>query len=621
MSNRSVLLWSLFAAAAGVSQAFAAPQANNAPVKANPPATQMSPPVSIPMPSLNGDIPNEAPKAAPKPTDAERLQTCRSAHKNLGYGEYFTNEFCSFRSRVERVGMAQFRECMDAVNAEGLGEAYGPFCFYSQLDPKDGATKQATREKLTACMVSASYHVAPPFWREEDINSKLAARQSAAPVIQFFSQLSGLPLSVPFFMKRFHDDCLGLTPAPMAPLFGGGSRAKSLRPESLGRVHGEVLYHTYSSYSLGKEIVRFGGLSGLTFRDNELIAVTDDKAHPALLHLGVEVRQDDAITLRFRRVTDLAFMKDISDDLEDVSALSDGRLIVSSENTTLSYGANNNSLLLEIDSSLKSARPLQAPGALYSRTHEEKIDCPQAAPAPADDVEQAPAAPAPAPGPKSIFDWGITRVSGGTPLPPKPTAAPAPPPPEDKVCYRSVVTGGIQFNKGLEAMTVDNASRKLYFAPEQQLEGHRWDLTIPLYEKSLDSLDQAEEYTIYKYDLDNRMDNGLVALTPWAENKLLALERGFDPVVREAIVNLYLVRLDPAKKTLKKTLLTAFKDLRSQLTPGFRTIENFEGMVVGPTLSTGEKVLMLVSDNNFRADQKTTFLMLALDPAKVEAKK
>ncbi|MEO8683058.1 MAG: esterase-like activity of phytase family protein, partial [Vicinamibacterales bacterium] len=44
-------------------------------------------------------------------------------------------------------------------------------------------------------------------------------------------------------------------------------------------------------------------------------------------------------------------------------------------------------------------------------------------------------------------------------------------------------------------------------------------------------------------------------------------------------------------------------------------LDNFEGMALGPTASNGTRTLLLVSDDNFRATQKTSFLLLAIRSA------
>jgi len=59
--------------------------------------------------------------------------------------------------------------------------------------------------------------------------------------------------------------------------------------------------------------------------------------------------------------------------------------------------------------------------------------------------------------------------------------------------------------------------------------------------------------------------------------------------------------LRPARKTL-------LLDLRTLGIP----LDNVEGMTIGPNLPDGRRSLVLVSDNNFAANQFTQFLLFAL---------
>ena len=58
-------------------------------------------------------------------------------------------------------------------------------------------------------------------------------------------------------------------------------------------------------------------------------------------------------------------------------------------------------------------------------------------------------------------------------------------------------------------------------------------------------------------------------------------------------------------RAAKKTLLFDLDTLGIPL-------DNVEGMTLGPTLPDGRRALVLVSDNNFAANQFTQFLLFAL---------
>ena len=68
--------------------------------------------------------------------------------------------------------------------------------------------------------------------------------------------------------------------------------------------------------------------------------------------------------------------------------------------------------------------------------------------------------------------------------------------------------------------------------------------------------------------------------------------------------------LQPGNHTpLQKTLLLDFATL------GLATVDNLEGMAWAAPLPSGERVLVLVSDDNFNAAQSTQWLALAYPPA------
>ena len=68
--------------------------------------------------------------------------------------------------------------------------------------------------------------------------------------------------------------------------------------------------------------------------------------------------------------------------------------------------------------------------------------------------------------------------------------------------------------------------------------------------------------------------------------------------------------LQPDNHTpLQKTLLLDFATL------GLATVDNLEGMTWAAPLPSGERVLVVVSDDNFNAAQSTQWLALAYPPA------
>jgi hypothetical protein len=117
--------------------------------------------------------------------------------------------------------------------------------------------------------------------------------------------------------------------------------------------------------------------------------------------------------------------------------------------------------------------------------------------------------------------------------------------------------------------------------------------------------------------------NGLVELLPFNTQFMLAMERSFsvgapgtgntielywlafpgaDDVNGVESLDGNLGRIRPVEKTL-------LLDLRALGLP----LDNVEGMALGPKLPDGRRSLVLVSDDNFAANQFTQFLLFAID--------
>ena len=117
--------------------------------------------------------------------------------------------------------------------------------------------------------------------------------------------------------------------------------------------------------------------------------------------------------------------------------------------------------------------------------------------------------------------------------------------------------------------------------------------------------------------------NGLVEVLPFNDTFAFAMERSFSvgaPGTGNTI-KLYWLSFGGADdveghdsiagllgdlRTVEKGLVL---DLRTLGIP----LDNVEGMTIGPDLPDGRRSLVLVSDNNFAANQFTQFLLFALD--------
>ncbi len=62
----------------------------------------------------------------------------------------------------------------------------------------------------------------------------------------------------------------------------------------------------------------------------------------------------------------------------------------------------------------------------------------------------------------------------------------------------------------------------------------------------------------------------------------------------------------------RKTLVLDLRDLIPSLDAKYQSLDNFEGMCLGPKLKDGSPTVILVSDNNFNPAQRTVFLAFKL---------
>ena len=205
---------------------------------------------------------------------------------------------------------------------------------------------------------------------------------------------------------------------------------------------------------------------------------------------------------------------------------------------------------------------------------------------------------------------------------------------------------GIRHNLGFESLTVSLDGTKLFVGGEESLLQDGPEVTF-----EHGSLCRIVEYRVgdgeiapfaeYAYPLgpvarpselrDVDLDVGLVALVALTESKLLALERDFIRErrgVRRGLnrVRIFLIDVGGATdvsgisslenggefRPVQKELLMDLDDIVPQLSPGFRRLDNFEAMGLGPVLPDGGRSLLVVSDDNFSDSQRSSFFLFSL---------
>jgi hypothetical protein len=204
---------------------------------------------------------------------------------------------------------------------------------------------------------------------------------------------------------------------------------------------------------------------------------------------------------------------------------------------------------------------------------------------------------------------------------------------------------GARGNAGFEALAISPDGGRLFVGTESPLvqDGSPASFDAGARVRILEYSEQSDTYEAsreFAYDLEpvhkpayqpGTAVNGLVDLVAIDRTTLLALERSFvanpaDPAASANRIRIYRLTLAGATniagvESLKgrtdvvpvsKTLLLDLADvggLSPDLAP---TLDNFEGMAFGPRLADGRASLILVSDDNFSAAQRTWFLMFAI---------
>jgi len=192
---------------------------------------------------------------------------------------------------------------------------------------------------------------------------------------------------------------------------------------------------------------------------------------------------------------------------------------------------------------------------------------------------------------------------------------------------------GIENNRGFEAVTVNPNGQNFFIMNEYPIVTDQGDddlnvwLRLVEFKKDKDSFKAVSElpYLVTKSPKNTsgiEVFRGVSELLFVSDNKLMVLERGAR-LTKMGIAytgGLFLVDTtgatdvsavknlsDGNTKALKKEQLVDLEVILKN-----QKIENFEGLTWGPVLADGRKTLLLISDNNFAAREKTTLLVFAV---------
>ncbi|OFW12073.1 MAG: hypothetical protein A3H96_06470 [Acidobacteria bacterium RIFCSPLOWO2_02_FULL_67_36] len=205
------------------------------------------------------------------------------------------------------------------------------------------------------------------------------------------------------------------------------------------------------------------------------------------------------------------------------------------------------------------------------------------------------------------------------------------------------ITQGVRDNASLESLTLTPDGQHLYTAAEAALaqDGELADwkqgtiARILEFEQVGGTFEPRREFA-YPVDRLPKPDftpgffiNGLVELVALGDSEFLSMERGYaeEPGGTGRSKNwlrIFRISLEGASEISKldsiagarvtpvrKTLLLDLSTVKG-LSPQLANLDNFEGMQFGPVLPDGARTLLVVSDDNFSARQRTAFLLFRI---------
>ncbi len=206
-------------------------------------------------------------------------------------------------------------------------------------------------------------------------------------------------------------------------------------------------------------------------------------------------------------------------------------------------------------------------------------------------------------------------------------------------------TRGARGNTGFESLTLTPDGGRLFTAAESALlqDGDHATFEAGTRARILELAARGatfEPRREFAYDLEpvdkppyapGLYINGLVELLALNRTTLLALERSYvenqeNPTEGRGRIRIYKISLTGATdisalESIKgradvvpvtKTLLLDLSNVQGLSPELAPSLDNFEGMAFGPRLPDGQASLVLVSDDNFSAAQRTWFLLFAI---------
>jgi hypothetical protein len=108
-------------------------------------------------------------------------------------------------------------------------------------------------------------------------------------------------------------------------------------------------------------------------------------------------------------------------------------------------------------------------------------------------------------------------------------------------------------------------------------------------------------------------ENGLVDMVALSDTRIVTMERSciVDDARERTANTVHLYFVDLTVNPVRKSLLLDFDTITKRLPPELWQLENFEALAFGPIVDN-RRTLLVASDDNFRATQKTAFLLFGM---------
>jgi hypothetical protein len=183
---------------------------------------------------------------------------------------------------------------------------------------------------------------------------------------------------------------------------------------------------------------------------------------------------------------------------------------------------------------------------------------------------------------------------------------------------------GVRHNLAFESLTLSPDGASLLAATERNLEQDQQEcaaaagclVRILRYRRVADGWESVAEY-FYRTDPSIVSSLGLAELLWISDDAVLTLERGFERLDNGSAlqtVRIYQIELpdqlsqSERQAPLAKRLVLDLDSVKDHFSEGFRRLDNYEGLSLGPQLPNGDRTLLVVSDDNYSNQQRTSLL-------------